>query len=90
MLKTGWWGLAMTASIVFVRAFRPGAMPMEEWSVASWLAMLAPALFPWYAYLACWAVYGCGMALVWILRAVVYVSGEAWGWITGKDVRGRS
>ena len=89
-LKTSWWGLAMTVSIVFARAFRPGAMPMEEWSIASWLVMLAPALFPWYAYLACWAVYGCGTALAWLFAAAASLAGAAWEWITGNNVRRRS
>lgn len=90
VLKPSWWGLVMTISIIFVRAFRPGAMPMEDWSIASWLIMLAPALFPLYMYLACWAVYGGGMSLVWLFYAVTSIAGVAWRLITGNKVRGRS
>ena len=84
-LKTGWWGYALTMFIVLVRALRPGAMPMEEWTGARWAIMLTPILFPWYLYLACWAVYAGGMSLVWILRRIA----AAWGWITGKGFKGR-
>jgi hypothetical protein len=52
--------------------------------------MLTPALFPWYVYLACWAIYGGGMALVWLLRVVVCAGGAAWDWVTGKNIRRRS
>lgn len=89
-LKTGWWGYALAALIILVRAFRPGAVPMEEWSAVSWVAMLTPALFPWYVYLACWAIYGGGMALVWLLRVVICAGGAAWDWVTGKNIRRRS
>jgi len=80
-LKTGWWGYATTMLIILVRAFRPNAEPMEEWSVASWFAMFAPILFPWYAYFACWAIYLGGMGLLWICRGI-YAS---WNWIMGRN-----
>ena len=84
-LKTGWWGYVLTMFIVLVRAFRPGAVPMEEWSVASWIAMATPVAFPWYLYFACWAVYLSGMAFVGILKA----GAAGWDWITGGDIRRR-
>lgn len=80
-LKTSWWGYVLAMFIVFVRAFRPGAMPMEEWSAASWIAMATPVLFPWYAYAAWWIFYLFGWTLVGILKAVAAV----WNWMTGGN-----
>lgn len=62
-LKTGVWGYALCAVLVAVRAFSPGSAPMEEWSVWSWSLMLAPVLFPWYLFAACYAAWLCAYAL---------------------------
>lgn len=57
----GWPGYALTAAIVAIRAFQPGAEPMSEWSWWSWILMSIPAAFP----LAAWAAFG----LLWILAS---------------------
>ena len=64
--KAGWANYALSGLIIAVRAFRPGAEPMENWSVWSWLLMLTPVLYPWYLYIMCWIAYFVGMTPVWI------------------------
>ena len=51
-LVAGWPGYALTAAIVAIRAFQPGAEPMSQWSFLSWVLMTIPALFPLYAWAA--------------------------------------
>jgi len=51
-MVAGWRGCALTAVIIAVRAFQPGAEPMSEWSWQSWLAMLIPAMLPLYTWAA--------------------------------------
>lgn len=53
----GWQGHALSAAIIAVRAFQPGAEPMSQWSWWSWLLMLVPSVFPlvlWLALSAAW------------------------------------
>ena len=50
-LGGGWPGCALTAAIVAIRAFQPGAEPMSQWSFLSWALMTIPVLFPLYAWI---------------------------------------
>ena len=50
-LGGGWPGCALTAAIVAVRAFQPGAEPTPQWSFLSWALMTIPVLFPLYAWI---------------------------------------
>lgn len=51
-LVAGWLGYALTAAIVAIRAFQPGAEPMSQWSFLSWVFMTIPALLPVYMWIA--------------------------------------
>ena len=51
-LGGGWPGCALTAAIVAIRAFQPGAEPMSQWSFLSWVFMTIPALLPVYMWIA--------------------------------------
>lgn len=51
-LAAGWPGYALTAAIIAIRAFQPGAEPMSQWSFLSWMLMTIPALFPLYMWIA--------------------------------------
>ena len=51
-LVAGWPGYALTAAIVAIRAFQPGAEPMSQWSFLSWALMTIPALLPAYVWIA--------------------------------------
>ena len=63
-LVAGWPGYALTAAIVAIRAFQPGAEPMSQWSFLSWAFMTIPALLPAYVWIA--------LGLLWLFaRAVV-------------------
>jgi hypothetical protein len=44
--SAGWYGLALSAVIIAVRAFQPNAEPMSSWSVWSWALMLLPVYWP--------------------------------------------
>lgn len=50
-LGGGWPGCALTAAIVAIRAFQPGAEPMSQWSFLSWVLMTIPVLFPLYMWI---------------------------------------
>ena len=50
-LGGGWPGYTLTAVIVAIRAFQPGAEPMSQWSFLSWVLMTIPVLFPLYAWI---------------------------------------
>ena len=50
-LVAGWLGYALTAAIIAIRAFQPGAEPMSQWSFLSWALMTIPVLFPLYAWI---------------------------------------
>ena len=50
-LGGGWPGCALTAAIVAIRAFQPGAEPMSQWSFLSWALMTIPVLFPLYTWI---------------------------------------
>jgi hypothetical protein len=45
-LKSGPCGYMLTAVIILSRALQSGGVPMEEWSVLSWLLMAVPAAWP--------------------------------------------
>ena len=47
-----WEGVALSIAIVAVRAFQNGASPVESWSAFSWCLMLAPAVLPFFIWLA--------------------------------------
>ena len=64
--RTGWVNYAFSGLIIAVRATHPGSEPLENWSVGSWLLMLAPVLYPLYLYVALWSAYLVGMVPVWI------------------------
>lgn len=59
----GWQGYALTAAIIAVRAFQPGAAPMSEWSWWSWLLMSIPAALPFVT----WTVFGS----LWLLAKTI-------------------
>jgi len=44
--SSGWYGLALSAIIIAVRAFQQNAEPMSSWSVWSWFLMLLPVYWP--------------------------------------------
>lgn len=67
-LTGGWPGYAASAVIVAVRALRPGAVPMEDWSWWSWPLMFLPALFP----AAVWAASGA----LWLLAKGIFSAAE--------------
>ena len=49
----------MSVAIIVVRAFQPGAQPIESWSVISWILMLLPIALPifmWIAVFVCWVL----------------------------------
>ena len=69
-LGGGWPGCALTAAIVAIRAFQPGAEPMSQWSFLSWAFMTIPALLPAYMWIA--------LGLLWLFaQAVVALLGKA-------------
>lgn len=77
-IRTGPWGFVLSAAVVLARAFCPGAVPVDEWSWWSWILMTAPALLPWYLFLACWAVSLAGIA---VLKSVLVLLD---GWEAAK------
>lgn len=68
---SGWVGYAMTAAIVAIRAFQPGAEPMSEWSWWSWLLMSIPAVLPLYLWVAVGALWLSARGLLSALEAVM-------------------
>ena len=69
-LGGGWSGCALTAAIIAIRAFQPGAEPMSQWSFLSWAFMTIPALLPAYMWIA--------LGLLWLFaQAVVALLGKA-------------
>ena len=69
-LVAGWPGYALTAAIVAIRAFQPGAEPMSQWSFLSWAFMTIPALLPAYVWIA--------LGSLWLFaQAVVALLGKA-------------
>ena len=62
-LVAGWPGYALTAAIVAIRAFQPGAEPMSQWSFLSWAFMTIPALLPAYVWIA--------LGLLWLFAQAV-------------------
>ena len=69
-LVAGWPGYALTAAIVAIRAFQPGAEPMSQWSFLSWAFMTIPALLPAYMWIA--------LGSLWLFaQAVVALLGKA-------------
>ena len=63
VLKAGWPCWILSAAIVASRACC-SSLPMEDWSWWSWALMLAPALFPWYAFAAWCALASCAGIVV--------------------------
>lgn len=41
-----WTGVLLSIAIIAIRAFQPNAIPIESWSVSSWILMLLPVIFP--------------------------------------------
>ncbi len=56
-LKSGPYGLAFSGLVILARAVSPNSLPVEEWSAASWLLMLAPVMFPLYLFVLFYAAY---------------------------------
>lgn len=46
-----WPGIALTISIIAIRAFQPGAAQMSDWSWWSWGLMLIPAFFSFLVWI---------------------------------------
>ena len=63
-LGGGWPGCALTAAIVAIRAFQPGAEPMSQWSFLSWVFMTIPVLFPIYMWIA--------LGLLWLFTRAIF------------------
>ena len=59
-------GILLTIAIIAVRAFQPGAAPIAEWSIGSWLLMLIPTFFP----LLVWLVLMGAMAILYGVLAI--------------------
>ena len=70
-LGGGWPGCALTAAIVAIRAFQPGAEPMSQWSFLSWALMTIPVLFPLYAWITLGSLLLFARAVVALLEKVV-------------------
>ena len=69
-LVAGWPGYALTAAIVAIRAFQPGAEPMSQWSFLSWAFMTIPALFPVYMWIALGLLWLFAQAIIALLEKV--------------------
>ena len=67
-LVAGWLGYALTAAIVAIRAFQPGAEPMSQWSFLSWAFMTIPALLPAYVWIALGSLWLFAQAAVALLE----------------------
>ena len=67
-LVAGWPGYALTAAIVAIRAFQPGAEPMSQWSFLSWAFMTIPALLPAYAWIAFGSLWLFAQAVIALLE----------------------
>ena len=67
-LVAGWPGYALTAAIVAIRAFQPGAEPMSQWSFLSWAFMTIPALLPAYVWIALGSLWLFAQAVVALLE----------------------
>lgn len=63
-LVTGWLGYTLTAAIIAIRAFQPGAEPMSQWSFLSWVFMTIPVLFPIYMWIA--------LGLLWLFTRAIF------------------
>ena len=60
-------GLVFSTLVILVRAFQKNAEPMSDWSIFSWILILAPVLYPWYIYIGCWIFKLTGMILLGII-----------------------
>lgn len=69
-LVAGWSGYALTAAIIAVRAFQPGAEPMSQWSVGSWFLMFIPAMLPLYMWIALGSLWLLARAIVALLDKI--------------------
>ena len=69
-LGGGWPGCALTAAIVAIRAFQPGAEPMSQWSFLSWVFMTIPVLFPIYMWIALGLLWLFAQAVIALLEKV--------------------
>lgn len=70
-LASGWPGYALTAVIIAIRAFQPGAEPMSQWSFLSWVLMTIPALFPLYMWIMLGSLWLFARAAVALLEKTV-------------------
>ena len=71
-LAAGWPGYALTALIVAIRAFQPGAEPMSQWSFLSWTLMAIPALFPLYMWIIIGSLWLFAQVAVALLEKAVF------------------
>ena len=39
-----WPAFILSISLIAIRAFQPGAQPIESWSISSWVLMLLPII----------------------------------------------
>lgn len=58
----GAWGWLLTTAIVLVRGLQPGATPIAEWSVKSWIFMTMPIWLP----IVCVIMFFISWALAWL------------------------
>lgn len=67
----GIWGPVLSAVIIAARAVC-GSVPMEEWSVRSWILMTLPMTFPFVLFVAvsafCAGAYLISEAILWLMR----------------------
>ena len=71
-LVAGWPGYALTAAIVAIRAFQPGAEPMSQWSFLSWAFMTIPALLPAYVWIALGLLWLFAQAVIALLEKIIF------------------
>ena len=61
-----WTGIVLSIALIAIRAFAPGAQPIENWSIGSWCLMLLPIALPAIV----WIVLGIA-CLLWAFIAIV-------------------
>jgi len=64
---TSWTGVILSIAIIAIRAFQPNAVPVESWSIGSWVLMLLPVFLP----LVIWPLV-IAIGLVWITISTLF------------------
>jgi hypothetical protein len=64
ILSSGAWGWVMSIALIAIRALSPNTIPMEEWSIASWVFLTSPITWPWLLFIVCricWWALSCSL-----------------------------